>query len=345
MAYAVGTATDWMDFLRKLRDYISGALDPAVHPDFSDGGEVPVGQRWDVLVNGGLMTNIPGSGFATDGEVYFRGPGSDPTDEIIVGIKTYRNEPANVWGWSLRGFTQFDDSLSWTTLPGLSPECYAAFDDESFPIWIWCNARRVMAAARVGTSDILVHFGFIQQFGTRNQYPYPLLVAGSANSQVISFQTNHYGHSCLPDPSDCAQLRWVDGTWITIANYSGSSQQRGNARLTTGNVVWPNRNPIASPDSSSAGACAEDTIFESFTTGVAPYISDSEIGAVSIFPACLVRNSHLVGRIDGLFAVFGFGLVTGDTLTDNSESPPVVYDVFANTWRSEPIDYFAVRRE
>jgi len=86
----------------------------------------------------------------------------------------------------------------------------------------------------------------------------------------------------------------------------------------------------------------EDAVFEAFTTGVAPYVTSSLIGAYSMFPATLFNASAIVGRVDGLFATFGLGLVPGDTLTDASSQ---IHDVFANTWRTEPLDFFAIRRE
>lgn len=348
MAYAIGTATDFMDLLRKLRDFAAGTLDPTVHPDFTDGVQVPIGERWTILTNGGSQPNIPGAGFATDGEVYMEGPGSDPADQIIIGFQTYRNAGANIFGWRMRGYTAFNNNLDWNTMPGVSPTCYAAFDDASMDIWLYANARRIMACARVGTSDVLVHLGFVQQFGTRNQYPYPLLITGSVSGTGSSFQTNTFAQSCLPEPcSNGAFLRWVDGTWQECNSYSGSSDDRNDARVTTGYTFWPNRNPVGNADGNEGGSAGynEDTIFETFSTGTAPYISSTEISAHALFPVTLANSNALIGRIDGLFSVFGFGLVTGDTLTDNSESVPVVYDVFANTWRTEPVDFFAIRRE
>jgi len=352
MPWAKGTADDFIDFLRKVRDFASGSLDPLTDPDFDDGsGVVPSAEQWIVLTNGAGMTNIPGSGFATDGEVYLQGPGSDPSDEIIVGFKTYRNAGANIFGWKMRGFTAFDDGLDWDTLPGLSPQVLAAFDDASFTIYIWVNARRIMALARIGTTDILVHLGFIQQFGTRNQYPYPLLIGGSVVDDTISFQTNHFGHSCMPDPCGLgAQLRWVDGTWQEVNNFTGTSAFRNQARESTGYVMWPQRDPVTSADGSVIGSqdISENGIFENFNSGTAPYVSSSEIDAHTLFSCVLASNlpaPAAIGRVDGLFTMFGLGLIKGDTLTDSSESPAVVYDVFGNTWRSEPPDFFAIRRE
>lgn len=346
MAWAKGTATDFIDFLRQIRDYAAGVT--TVPGDgLTDGETVPVDDRWAILSNGAGMPSVPSSGFATDGEVYLQGPGSDPADEIIVGFKTYRNVGANIFGIAIRGFTAFDSGLTFDTLPGVSPDARVALDDASFSTWIWVNRRRIIAVARVGTVDVLLHAGFIQQYGTRNQYPYPLLVSGSVVDTSRSFQTNNFGHSSLPDPCDNgAYLRWVDGTWQEYANYQGTSDVRSVSRKPTGNVVWPNRNPNTNADGADTAATAgsEDAIFEGFTPTGAPQISNSEIGAYSMFPSVLVNGSAIVGKVDGLYTVFGLGLVSGDTLTDSSTSPPTVYDVFANTWRSEAVDFYAVKR-
>lgn len=350
MAYAKGTATDFIDFLRILRDYASGDLIPGGSPDggLTEGIRVPVADRWQILTNGGSMPTIPDSGFATDGEVYLQGPGSDPDDEIIVGIKTYRNAGNNIFGWAIRGFTAFSSGLTFDTLPGASPSVLAAFDDASFNCWFWVNSRRIMALARIGTVDVLVHLGFIQQFGTRGQYPYPLLVSGSQDRDTANFQTNTFGQSCIPDPCDNgAQLRWVDGSWQEYRNYGNNSALRGTARVSTGNVMWPHRNSSTNDDGVDSGTAAgnEDALYESFIVNNTNVISSSEIGSYSLFPTVLTNGTQVIGRVDGLFSVFGLGLVSGDTITDNSSSPADVYDVFANTWRTEPVDYFAIKRE
>lgn len=349
MAYATGTADDFIDFLRMLRDYASGAIEPGGSPTsgLTGGIPVPAADQWTVLANGSGMPSLPATGFATDGEMYLQGPGSDPSDQIIVGVKTYRSTGANVFGWSIRGFTAFNSALTFDTLPGVSPSVFAAFDDATFDCWFWVDRRRIMALARVGTTDILVHLGFIQQFGTRNQYPYPLLVAGSQSSNSASFQTNNFGHSSLPDPCDNgAQLRWVDGSWQEYSNYTGNSSNRNTASKTSGNVLWPQRNSSSNADGVDADTAEgnEDALFENFAVGSSLAISNTEIGEYALFPVILTNGAQLVGRIDGLYVVFGLGLVSGDTITDNSESPAVTYDVFANTWRTEPVDFVAIRR-
>lgn len=311
------------------------------------------GVGWYILPNGAGMTALPGSGFATDGECYLAGPGSDPTDKIIVGFQTYRNAGANIFGWGVRGFTGWNPALTFTTLPGTSPTEHAAFDDASIACFFWVNDRRLMAVGRIGTTDILVHAGFIQQLGTRGQYPYPLLVSGSVSGLTQSFQTNLFSQSSLPDPcASSAHLRWVDGTWLAFENYQGASADRATARGSSLSgsikVIWPSRDPTIPAETSAYSNQNENTIFESFATSTAPYVSSSEIGGYGIYPSVLIAGTGLaapddytaIGRIDGLMTCFGLGLNSGDTLTIGGDT----YDVFKNTWRSEPVDMYAILR-
>lgn len=340
MAWAKGTATDFIDFLRKFRDYAIGDIDPESDPDIDQGEQVPTDDRWAELSNGALMDEIPSSGMASDGEVYLQGPGSDPDDEIIVGVRTYRNSGANIFGWELRGFTAFDDTLTFETLPGVSPAAYAAFDDAAFNVHFWVNRRRIMALAQIGTTDILVHAGFPQTLGTRGQYPYPLLIGGSARAQDVSFQSGHFGHGCLPDPCEnSVHLRWIDGTWRTFRNYTGSGDTRSLAVAFNGNVVWPLRDPTTNANGNTGDIGSERQVFQQFTPASDVYSNDV-VGLYQLLDATLMDANGPIARIDGLYVVPGLGLVSGDTITIGGDT----YDVFKNTWRTDVVDYFAIKR-
>jgi hypothetical protein len=350
MAWAKGTATDFVDFLRILRDYAAGTLVPGGSPNrgLTSGVQVPSGDRWAILSNGGSMASLPSSGFATDGEVYLRGPGAggSPSDQIIVGLRTFRNSGNNQFSWGMRGYTGFDSGLTFSTLPGASSEVYAAFDDATITINLWVSARRIMALGTVGSTNILVHLGFIQPFATRSQYPYPLLIAGAQSDSTSNFQVNNFGHSCLPDVcNNGAYLRWVDGSWLEWANYGSSSATRASAKSgVVARNFWPNHDPTTHPNGETSNTIGADDFWQNYTA-TSVRLTPGLTGAYALLPVCLLSSSALVGRIEGLYTVGGLGLVSGDTITDTTVSPNKVYDVFTNTYRSEVADYFAVLRE
>jgi hypothetical protein len=226
-------------------------------------------------------------------------------------------------------------------MPGVSPSVYATFDDAAFNCHFWVSRRRIMACAVIGTTPVLIHMGFPQQFATRSQYPYPLLIGGSVMTDSINYQVNHYGQSCFPDPCpNGGHLRWVDGTWNEVNNYGNAGTSRGSSRNSTAIYkLWPLVTNVVAPDAQRDTGGNEEDLFELYsTTGV--QVSSSEVEAFPLFPVILHSPTQLIARLEGLFAAPGLGLLTGDTITVGSDT----YDVFSNTWRTESVDYFAVLR-
>lgn len=349
MAFAIGTATDFIDAARKLRDFADGTIDPGVHADFTAGGQVPVGQRWTVETNGGGQPTLPASGNATDGEVYLTGPGGG-SDQIYVRYRTYRDVGSSVFNWELRGATDFLSTELFEDQTNSSAAVYYALANSSMNVWFFVNGFRIMAVMQSGSVFTCMYMGFIQQFATSLQWPYPLFIGGSANIQLRSISDNNYGHSCIPDPAqDAGQIRWADGNWFDVSNYSGSGGTRNRLR---GRNIWPYTSPqITGPDSSNGNHSPNTDLYSipiwSNFGGSSPRISSSFTGSETCFP-CLVAfdtadpQAGAFGELDGIFAVFGeSGLSAGDTLTINAET----YIVFTNTWRTEFADYFAVKRE
>jgi hypothetical protein len=336
MAWASGTCTDFIDFLRKWRDYAAGTVNPATDPEITAGIQVPSGQRWTILSNGGAMPALPSSGSATDGEMYLQGPGSAGLDQIIVGFKTYRNASNNVYGFSISGATAFDATLTYSTLPGVQPvPAHVALANSSFNCWFWVNGSRMMAAARIGTTDVLMYAGFLTTFATRNQYPYPLFVGGSTKDATIGYQINSLSQSCIPDPcDDASSFRWVDGTWNVVQHYLNGGP------FTTPYAIWPLRDASATDGTEVVSTDNEDGLWGNWSsTGV--QISSSEIGAYALFPTILLAANQLVGQLTGVYVVNGLVLAAGDTITDPNSN---VYDVFHNTWRSAGNNFIAVLR-
>lgn len=344
MAWATGVAADWIDFLRMLRGYATGAYDPAGSPNhgFTGGAIVPGGDRWTAPALGGGMTALPGSGSGSDGEFYLVGPGfNSPQDKITVGFQTYRNAGNSVYGFKIKGYTAYDSTLTFNTMPGVQPTpACVALGNAPFNCWFWVNGRRIMAVGRIGTVDVLVHVGFFQQFGTRGQYPYPLLVAGSVRDITFNTNQNNFGQSTLPEPAEnTCWLRWVDGTWQSIFAYGSIGATRSVQRTSTAYSIWPCRDVTINDGAEVQTLDNEDILFQAFSS-TGRQLSNSEISAYAMFPCIIHASNQLVGQIDGLYFTPGLGLNSGDTLSDGTYT----YDVFKNTWRNEAVDFYAVRR-
>jgi hypothetical protein len=344
MAWAQATAADYIDMLRLLTAFATGTINAHTAGGvWIDGTNAVVGtsDKWTKLTNGGSQPALPGSGSATDGELYLQGQGSSGTDTIIVGMQTYRNAGNNVFGIKGRGYTTFDNTLTFDTMPGLSPPAFVALSDTSFTCFFWVNSRRIMIAARIGTTDILWQFGYPLPFATASQYPYPLMITGSVQDATYNFQQNNYGQSCMPDPCpNGCQVRWIDGTWLTVQHYNNNNAARANALSNSNPYMFqPLRDNSTTDNAETDNTGSEIVIFTQFAANT-EIVSITEISALPLYPVVLTNANQLIAQVDGLYVVPGNGLSAGDTLTVGSDT----YDVFHNTWRTEFPDFFAMKR-
>lgn len=344
MAWAQAVAADYIDMLRLMTAFATGTINAhTAGGAWIDGTNAVVGvsEKWTKLTNGSLQPSLPGSGSATDGELYLQGQGSSGTDQIIIGMQTYRNVGNNVFGIRNAGYTAFDNTLTFLTMAGLSNLARVALSDSSFNCFFWVNSRRIIIAARIGITDILWNLGYGLPFATANQYPYPLLITGSVQDDTYNFQQNNFGQSCLPDPCpNGASVRWIDGTWLAIQHYQSNNASRPSA-LTNSNpyLFWPLRDNSVSDGAEIDNTGSEANLFLSYSAS-SQIVSSSQINAYPLYPVILENASQLIMQIDGLFVVPGQGLSPGDTLTVGSDT----YDVFHNTWRTEFPDFFVMKR-
>lgn len=341
MAWAQANTTDWIDMLRLLTAYVTGTVNAhTAGGAWIDGtnSTVPTADRWTKLTNGSLQPTLPTSGSATDGELYLQGQGSSGTDQIIVGMQTYRNPGNNVFGIRNAGYTTFDNTLAFSTMNGMSPIARVALSNTSFECFFWVNGRRIVVAARIGTTDILWYLGYPLPFATASQYPYPLLITGSVQDDTYNFQQNNFGQSCMPDPTfNCATIRWIDGTWVTMSHFSNNSGQR--QQQSNPYQFWPQRDNTTGDGAEVDNTGSESNLFQ-FYSSTTEIISNSEINAFPLYPVILINASQLIAQVEGLYVVPGQGLTAGDIITVGSDT----YDVFHNTWRTEFPDFFVMKR-
>lgn len=349
MAFAVGTATGFVDMLKKLRDYADGTLDPTGttgdEADFSAGGAVPTAEQWVVE-----KETIPESGNATDGEVYLRGPGGG-ADEIFVNFSTYRD--TGLFNWEIRGALGFDGGDAFDAQLQTSDGRQFALLNSSMDVWFFVNGRRIIAVAQIGSNYTAMYAGFINQYATAAQYPYPLLIGGSVTNTTTPSTISNYAHSCMPDPCvNGAVIRWVDGNWYDIENYITAATAR-NKVVSANRSIWPYASAGVVGASHSLGTHVLQTNFDhqdiwgSAAGAASPRLSSAFTGDRTVFPTAVVFDgvapSNIVaGELDGMYAVFA---ESGDAAESEITVGGDTYITWPNTWRTEPFDWFSVKKE
>lgn len=359
MAFKTGTATDYLDLVDKLRDFLTGA------------GSPNSGLNWTTQRD---ITYSP-----AERELIMRGTGgSSPERPLYFGLQTYSNSGLGRFNWDVRGMTGFSDgsptgSVAFADQPGLGPSNqYVPLQNASMTYWMYGTDRRVIMVVRTGTSYQFMYAGFLNIFGTESEYPYPLCVAGSSWNVDQRFNDNNLNYASVPHPGATSaagrgpvSFRFVDGTWLSCSHYSGTTtESRGQQVNHPG--IWPLLNGItdatATPESVAPQRCTEIVgaqrrcFGEEFVATTAGGTPDQRLmqgfgspRPTPMFPLTIAGRApsrQFYGEMDGLYWCNGTGGLTAeDQLIDTSVSPEVTYDVFQNIHRTDDWHLYAVRRD
>lgn len=299
MAIEQNTATDYLDLLNRLRIFLTGL------------GANP----WTVTRN-----TLGGTIGAPTGELMFRAPGLGGTDQIFVGIQPFANVTADYYDWRLAGYTGFDNSLSFSAQPGTMNNVFLTLWNAPIPYTFIANGRRVIILAKISTFQMIAYMGFINQYASPAQYPYPLAICGNmAHGQEPALnltdwrwstpdnRNHNFPHSNrvnnfgIDANSRQLRLRSPAGVWLSLQ--AGDNGNYGDYN------VWPYTGGMSNLQQ-NLGPTAQSPIL--------PIImSDS--------------TPEVYGEFDGVAATSGQNIGAEDLLTVGADNWIVVQDVFRTT--------------
>lgn len=190
MAFTSGVATDYLDLLNRLKQFVTQDM-------------LPANERWSVL------HWKPGP----PAELVLQGPGLAGTDQINVGIRSVAG--ADYGNWELRGYVAWNPALPFDSQYKQSKAYYAMLMQSAMPYWIVANGRRIVMVAKTSTYYEMMYLGLFLPYATPAQYPYPLLIAGSYN-QSVRYSETGYRYSFTKVPSSysyCMSYYTPAGTW------------------------------------------------------------------------------------------------------------------------------------
>lgn len=343
------------------------------------------------LVESGSYTATPGSPVATTGgtgtgctiaatftgivwtiernlapgekEVILNGVGSG-TDAIYVGIRTFNG--GTYFNWELAGFTGYDNALPWSSQPGISPGrfdavnqvdregAYVPLNNSSIQYWLSVTGRRILGVFKMGSTYTNLYLGFLNQFGTSNEYPYPLLVGGCTSEETLPFNNSGGGFSGMVDPfsfdghNNGPFFLWQPGGgWLSWRNGEGNGASTTPTRI---RVVSPTRsiiysNVVAEDQFLNTGGEEWDDVAGSATTRDLEQTPNSGGDLSQLIRPLLISTDPtpmLAGEMDGVFwlstTTSGTVLVPEDTVVQS----PKVYRVFKNCNRTTRVSHFAM---
>jgi hypothetical protein len=263
---------------------------------------------------------------ATAGAEYiWSAPGNNGAANIIVGVSRFSSSAGDYDDLNLLGAFGYDSGQSFTSQPGGNNDVYVPLlRVGSMRYWFVANGRRCAMVVQVSTTYQTMYLGFIDQYASPSQFPYPLAVGGS-----MSF------HSTVPIVGD-PLWRWSNNS-ISVCAFAianNSPQDLGaQLRMRTNAGVW--RGFSTDPGNTTTGT-GQIWPYSGIMNNLRPNIDGS------YFLDAIVVNDdgpNIYGELDGVDAVTGYNQVSENTVTINGISWLVVQNVF----RTTTTDYFALK--
>lgn len=174
------------------------------------------GQSWKLM--------SPAAVDANTREVILKGVG-DGADEIYIGMQIVDQGDAQQ-NLRLNGFAGYDPHLEWYEQPGSiytdKLPVIPLARDVNMDYWLTANTSRITLTVQMSNQYETAYLGFIKPFAIERQYPYPLLIGGSAyEGEVWSNHGNSHSSHIAPVLSNGGSalcLRRPDGVWAYGAN-------------------------------------------------------------------------------------------------------------------------------
>ena len=238
-------------------------------------------------------------------EIYFRGPNLTVGTQTVnphVNIRQFQITATDVYNWEVSGAIGFNTNETFGNQPGVSPRDFSVGAYPTFTLfqnnidyWFVGNSRRFIVVAKIGTVFFTMYAGFILPYSTPTEYPFPMLVAANTYAGGFRFSLGDFRNGAAYDPREgSAYIRHTDGTWSTVANYSGTgSKSRNNQDC----YIWPWRTNLT------------DTLINN---------ADNSYTLLPAVLASRINGGNVYGEMEGVFHVSGFGNSSEDTVTINS---------------------------
>ena len=272
-----------------------------------DSNNFATGNAWQLM--------SPATVTADTTEVILKGVG-DGKDEIYVGmkVKAQGTDQENI---VLNGFAGYDPGLEWYEQPGSIYKdklpCVPLAKDVLMTYWLAANTSRFTFRVEMSNQYEGAYLGFMKPIAVERQYPYPLVVGGSA-VEGMAWTNKGDAHSLFLKPinidgysSLC--IRRPDGVW----RYGGSTL-----------LTWP------------IHIAPQDTFTVYRKSGDTSVLEDNMLYPIMLYETDPVG---MLGEFDGVYWV---GNRADLAVKNNVVYKDKVYKIFNNVYRRDDDAYHAM---
>lgn len=312
MAVEQGTATNFVDFYNKLRNFLT-----------TNSALVTASQQWTQIAgNTGTLT--------IDDTITLQGPGLSGTDQVRIKLKPVYSIVSNRYNLELVGVPNWNPLVSQDAQFNMSSPVYVHLWNSSMPYTLVANGRRFMFICQVSTTVQAAYGGFFLPYSLPAEYPYPLAVGGSSDQSTWDYTQSNVEHSHFVNPSDALKLYSPANTWLSVTNFFVASNTYSWQPLGSSNTVLL---PYASATNSARWRTVWSQLRECLG------------GQYPIHPLIILTALPTRGRLgvlDGCGHLPGIGNTHGSTITIDGANYMVVQNVArTDNW----LGYWALKLE
>jgi len=306
----IGTASDYLDLLRQLRNFLT-----------TDATLTAAGQNWTELATNAVPYvyngDIDGNPKNIVFETYLRAPGLSTTEQIYIQLGAYYAATLDIYNWRMRGALGYTPASTWFQQPGASPDNYIALWNQPIPFWFIANGQRVIVVAKIATDYEMCYLGKFLPDGVPGEYPYPLFIGGTGGPGCAAdrYSRNDGYHAAFFDPNANGVFTCdASGAWITW-NHWGGTYYNANAA----NAIWPWNDGGTSGFSPNQGGMN--------------WIVQNIDGSYPLLPSRLEQSTpsiNILGSLDGVFGTTGQGSSSETTFAVGADTYITFQDTFRN---------------
>lgn len=310
MAVEQGTATNFVDFYNKLRDFLT-----------TDTDLVTASQEWTQIA-GNMGTLI------IDDTITLQGPGLAGTDEIRVKLRPVYSVVDGRYNLELVGVPNWNPLVDQSAQFNMSTPVYIHLWNSTMPYTFVANGRRFVAIAQVSSVVEACYGGFMLPYALPAEYPYPLVIGGSSNQSTWSFSQTNLAHCHFVNPSDSMYVYGPSNTWINFRNFTVSS----------GNYSWQTAGSLVLPYNAATNSSQFRTVWGSLKECF------GSPGPYPLHALILITNTPTTARfgvLDGCYHIPGLGNSHGSLIdVDAPDDHMVVQNVTrVDNW----LGYWAIK--
>lgn len=310
MAYQSGVAENEIDLLDKLNLFLT-----------TNEELVATDSNWTEL----YQQNINATGTTKKRKGYaWSAPGSGGDNSIYVAARTANNIADDIYNIYFAGGTYFSPQLAnnannlFSGLVNANSVVGLFADNQPLHYWFFANNRRFIIVTKMSAVYSSCYCGFMLPNSLPNEYPFPMVIAGSCDNYLRRFSIITDDSASIIDPrKNHFYLLKPDQSW---QNFYGSTKSN--------NIIYP----------IGFSKYTETKMYlSSFCLSPDSY---STLYPISILD--ITKNAtQFWGALDGVYWIPGLTRAAEDTIkTDDGRE----FIIFQNGFRVSNADFFAIEK-